>query len=159
VPLDGSRYAERALPVAKQLALDWNASLWLVQVIPELRPPSDPSIPFTGTEDRLAQDVRTAGEYLRAISADLPGEVHILSCTGGVVDALVEIARANAIGPIVLASHGRTALPRVILGSVADSLIQHLHCPIVVIPALVAETAREEDTADKELAAPKPIEV
>ncbi|MBV9280661.1 MAG: universal stress protein, partial [Chloroflexi bacterium] len=134
VPLDGSRYAERALPVARQLTAEWDASLWLVQIIPELRPPSDPAIPLTGTEERLARDVRAAGEYLRSISADLPGEVHLLSCTGGVVDALVEIARASAIGHIVLASQGRTPLQRVILGSVADSLIQRLHCPIVVVP-------------------------
>ena len=39
---------------------------------------------------------------------------------------------------IVMASHGRTGLPRVIVGSVADALVHRLTCPIVIIPSLAA---------------------
>ncbi|HCG00845.1 MAG TPA: hypothetical protein DEV93_09925, partial [Chloroflexi bacterium] len=40
---------------------------------------------------------------------------------------------------VVMTSHGRTGLRRAVLGSVADDLIRHLDCPIIVIPALAAE--------------------
>ena len=45
-----------------------------------------------------------------------------------------------SITDVVMASHGRTASPRAVVGSVAAALIQHLRCRIVVIPPLVAES-------------------
>jgi nucleotide-binding universal stress UspA family protein len=120
-----------------------------VQVVPAL-PPADPYVPFGRLDVDYSDDVRAAEEYLRGIAAHLPGEVHTLACAGGVIDTLVELAGTSSISHIVLASHGRTALPRVILGSVADMLIHRLHCPIVVIPALAAGTVVERAIASKE---------
>jgi len=48
----------------------------------------------------------------------------------------VEIARfAESLeaGLIVIASHGRKGLSRLILGSVADKVVQHSHCPVLVV--------------------------
>jgi hypothetical protein len=41
----------------------------------------------------------------------------------------------RGVGHVVMTSHGRTGLPRVLLGSVADDLIQQPPCPIIVIPS------------------------
>ena len=61
------------------------------------------------------------------------------------VDRLVEMVEGSPITDIVMASHGRTGLPRFVLGSVADALVQRLHCPIIVIPAMAAGRLEDHD--------------
>jgi nucleotide-binding universal stress UspA family protein len=132
VPLDGSTYAEKALGLAQQLALEWHAPLWLAQVIAELSAP-----PHVPTVRHDYSEYFDAGKlYLTQIAGRLSGEVHTYVIIGGVVEGLVSIAQEGSITDIVLASHGRTGLSRVILGSIADGLIHRLHLPIIVIPAL-----------------------
>ena len=134
VPLDGSEYAEKALPLAQQRALEWHAPLWLVRVVRAL---AVYSMPYSHVGAiQCDHDRHMAEAYLEQIAHSLPGAVHTHVSIGGIVDNLVELAKSSSITDIILASHGRTGLSRVILGSVADELIHRLHCPILVIPAL-----------------------
>jgi nucleotide-binding universal stress UspA family protein len=145
VPLDGSAYAEKALPLAEELALEWNAGIWPVQVIPDLLGYDAPYRAGTVPPYDAQEDERAAQAYLDRIASSLPGEVHATILLGRIVDRLVEMVDTATITDIVMASHGRTGLSRVILGSVADALIQHLHCPIIVIPALAAGHLEDHD--------------
>jgi hypothetical protein len=61
--------------------------------------------------------------------------------TGSTADALVEVVKERSITDVVMASHGRTGLAHVMLGSVADGLIHQLRRPIVVVRALVTPVA------------------
>jgi nucleotide-binding universal stress UspA family protein len=133
VPLDGSELAEKALPLAQQLATDGHGSVHLVRVTYEqpqdkLMPP-DPS--------RLGQEVEN---YVNDIAQNWLGEVETHVMVGPVVDSLVRAVGEWDITDVVMASHGRSGLSRVILGSVADALIHRLHCPVIVVPALAAST-------------------
>lgn len=145
VPLDGSAYAEKALPVAHELALEWNAALWLVQVIPEI--PSTVVAGLTAVPAMAVADeesVRQAHGYLEGLARNLRCEVHVQAAYGPIVDTLVRDADRFFITDIVMATHGRTGLSRVILGSVADELIHRLHMPIVMVPALACGRLEDE---------------
>jgi nucleotide-binding universal stress UspA family protein len=83
-------------------------------------------------------DASAASAYLHTIDNRLPGDVQTCVYEGVIVDALTRAVSDLSITDLVLASHGRTGLSRVILGSIADELIHRLHCPIVVVPALSA---------------------
>lgn len=53
---------------------------------------------------------------------------------GAPSDAIVDLAKADpAIGAIVVATHGRTGLRRVLLGSVAERVIRHAPCSVLVV--------------------------
>jgi nucleotide-binding universal stress UspA family protein len=80
---------------------------------------------------------------LASVSSGLEGDVHTVTKIGSVVSRLVDFSLKQRISHVVMASHGRTALSRVILGSVADNLIHELRCGIVVIPALAAGRLEE----------------
>ncbi|HLJ67114.1 MAG TPA: universal stress protein [Chloroflexota bacterium] len=143
VPLDGSDYSEKALPLAAELAREWGhtgpAALYLTQVIPDLDIPDTPYQRFDMLPYDLHGQMVEAQTRLDALAAQLPGEPRTHVVAGDIVDNLMEDVGDWAITDIVLASHGRSGLSRVIVGSVTDALIQRLHCPIIVVPALVAE--------------------
>ena len=83
-------------------------------------------------------DVEAAYAYLSRIAESLGTPAQVTVVTGSTVEAIIEVVNERSITDIMMASHGRTGLSRVILGSVAATLIHRLHCPIVVVPALAA---------------------
>lgn len=151
VPLDGSELAEIALPLASELAHECNAPLVLLRVVPTLPPIVSPvsTVPQPVAASH-EENVHEARSYLAGVAKTLRGPVITRVFTGGVIEQIVRCAGQEQVTDIVLASHGRSGLSRVLLGSVADELIQRLHCPIIVLPALVPQTQREQS----ELAAP-----
>ncbi len=73
------------------------------------------------------------------------GHAEATVLAGPAVDRLVSAVDQWSITDVVVTSHGRTGLSRVILGSVADALIHRLHCPIVIVPALAPEGAEASE--------------
>lgn len=139
VPLDGSSLTEAALPLATRLAMEWHVPLVLVKVVANA--PNVPSMPIgliTPAEYDWGVDAKAASAYLHSVADRLPGDIQTCVYEGVTVEALARAISDLSITDIVLASHGRTGLSRVILGSIADELIHRLHCPIVVVPALAA---------------------
>lgn len=118
VPLDGSSRAEQALPVATALATQWQGSLLLAHV-------GDNAAEGQAYLDRIARTVMVPVKTV--LAQGRPG------------DALVRLAQEQSASYVVMTSHGRTGLSRVIAGDVAAQLIDRLSLPIVVVPALAAQ--------------------
>jgi nucleotide-binding universal stress UspA family protein len=77
--------------------------------------------------------------YLERVAASLPVETHPCVLEGSpIADVLTDFVRSQGITDVVMTTHGRTGLSRVVLGSVADSLVHELTCPIILVPALAA---------------------
>lgn len=144
VPLDGSSYSERALPLARQLASEWNADILLVQIIVPPPVPTTPYITASADWQGLPAERQSAARYLNRLAGDAPN-IQTLVRVGDVGDSLLEVVETRGITDVVMASHGRTGLSRMILGSVADELIHSLHCPVIVIPSMAgAQTAEQQ---------------
>jgi nucleotide-binding universal stress UspA family protein len=131
VPLDGSPLAEQALPLAAALADEWGASLWPVRIVAK----DDPMV------DEPGATLPETESYLRSLAETLRGDIHVEVRSGRVVDSIAAIAAEQRISDIVMTTHGRTGVTRVLIGGVAEELIHRLDLPIVVIPALVALAA------------------
>lgn len=139
VPLDGSRFAEKAIPLAERLSLKWGAAIWLARVVE----PVSTVAAFGYAAVEVPEDpgaVNEAKRYLDDVAARLRQEngleVHTYVAGGSTVDALTSLAREQEISHVVMSTHGRSALSRVLLGSVADDLVHKLNLPIILIPAL-----------------------
>ncbi len=150
VPLDGSPLAETAIPLATELAREWNAPIFLLYVVPQVRA-SDNSYGYMyvtpATHEAEKQEAR---QYLDRIAGQQAVQVHTRAVVGSVVDSLVEAVEDLSITDIVMASHGRTGLSRVIVGSVADALVNRLTRPIIIIPALATKHIKPTLPAEKE---------
>lgn len=141
VPLDGSELAERAVPVAAQIAHASGGSVLLLKVLmlpitPVYGPiyaPIEGSIPID-----LEQERAEAQAYLHQVAASsaLAGiSVQTYTTTGvpaaGILDSIEE-CHADLI---VLTSHGRKGITRWMLGSVAQHVARHASVPVLVLRA------------------------
>jgi nucleotide-binding universal stress UspA family protein len=138
VPLDGSRRAEAALPAALSIASLLGARLALVQAVPPIVIVTDPPMPFPrGFDDELmALRRREAQDYLDGIAEQVTGlgvpasGAAVLG--GSAFDTIQAAAHAPATGMVALATHGRSGLRRLVLGSVADKLVRAGELPVLV---------------------------
>jgi nucleotide-binding universal stress UspA family protein len=129
VPLDGSARAERALTVAAALARQWQGSMLLAQI---------------------ADDSMQGQAYLDRMAGGLTVPVRTMVRQGRPGEALVRLAREQGITHVVMTSHGRTGLSRVIAGDVAAQLIDRLSLPIIVVPVLAAQAKQPEPRTAEE---------
>jgi nucleotide-binding universal stress UspA family protein len=176
VPLDGSELAESALRPAHRIATTLGAELVLVRVV-EPRPAD--SVTLTGdwpvpaettpvwpvpaettaVEERLA----AARDYLEESAARV-GVADLVALRvveqGDPAHQILETARSVAAALIVMATHGRTGLTRLVMGSVASAVVQRAVTPVVLVPpggvALGEAPARAATTAAVERE-PQPI--
>ena len=131
VPLDGSNLAEAALTPAMEMARESGGSLVLLRAaVGHPRPMADPT-------EAQVQAVREAEEYLAEVKARVAtagiANAETSVWYGPPVEAIVEAARYRKADLIVMSSHGRTGVGRLVLGSIAESVQRSTSVPILLI--------------------------
>jgi nucleotide-binding universal stress UspA family protein len=155
VPLDGSRFAEHALPRAFSLAARHEAVLELASVaVPYGGFPPPVGLPadelMESARARAAEYLEDAGNRVRA--AGFEGTiVRTVIPAGNVVRLLSRHVVENHVDLTVMTTHGRGPLGRAWLGSTADGLIRRATVPLL----LVRPSGEASD--DVELEAPPPF--
>ena len=130
IPLDGSEMAEAAIAPALEMA-QAGSSLIL------MRAADARILPGTDAIDAQVQAVREAEDYLAGVKAKLEKagtkgvETHVWY--GPAAPAVVEAARVQKIDLIVMSTHGRSGLGRIIFGSVAESVLRGTRVPIFLV--------------------------
>lgn len=133
---DFSPQARRAGEVAVELATRLNVPLLMVSAfqIPVYPLPEGAVIAGAPTIadilSRLTHDL--AAEKTAALGRGAP-TVDTLAVEGAPASEIVRIAQEQACDLIVIGSHGRGGLSRMILGSVADRVMRTAHCPVMVV--------------------------
>jgi nucleotide-binding universal stress UspA family protein len=145
VPLDGSTLAEEALAPARELASLFGAGLTLLEVI-EPPPPGAYEGAVLGAACQYLdpeQWAQEASAYTEGIVGKLAAEGYSAAskCLVGYAAATIDqqVRETGALA-VVMASHGRTGLPRMVLGSVAQGIVQRTTVPVLVTrPAVMRE--------------------
>jgi nucleotide-binding universal stress UspA family protein len=131
VPLDGSVIAEAALTPAVDLARTSGAKLVL------LRAAEAHTGPLTDPVEAQVHVMREAEEYLAGAQARVKAAgvaaVELSAWYGPPAEAIVEAARHRHADLIVMSSHGRSGLGRLVLGSVAETVLRGTRVPILLI--------------------------
>ena len=149
VPLDGSALSELAIPHAVSVAAALSARVTILRITPTgdhyrqqltavtaemgAIPDFDPGSP----EDLTAEDAANASAYLSDVSNRMAidhahgvvGE-HVVS--DNVAQSVIERA-TNEPSLVVMTTHGRSGVGRMVLGSVTDRVIRHSNVPVLVI--------------------------
>jgi len=139
IPLDGSELAERALKVAQRLGQQSERTLCLLRVVPpETVAISDLPVysAYTVSATRPTFELQAeATAYLREIQKTLPAGINseIALGEGEVASAILAAARDHHADLIVMSSHGYSGVTRWVLGSVAEQVVRHAPCPVLVI--------------------------
>lgn len=154
VPLDGSLQAEAALPLAEQLAQTFGNPVRLVRVVayPIVLDGGMGPVPFT---DEIVQWLLAeAANYLKVQQAVLAShglKVEIESTLGFPVACLEASVQEHHAGLVVMTSHGRGWLGRLVLGSVAKHLLGHLNLPILLGRPVPAAPIRNQHSTPTEV--------
>lgn len=134
--MDGSTYSERALPYARLLAKAFNSHLTLVCVsaVPEAddyRAPAD--IVLNIRQKTEASMYKFLNEIARLLRKDgLKVDVRV---TGSIpAHAILAVAREKNVDMLMLTSQGRGGFNALLLGSVAEYVVQNTKRPVFMIP-------------------------
>jgi nucleotide-binding universal stress UspA family protein len=131
VPLDGSALAESAIGKALELAGPESTLMLLRAAEAHTLPGADPT-------EAQAEIVREAEDYLTAVATRLREQGNRIETSvwyGPAASAIVEAARLRMADLIVMSTHGRSGLGRLILGSVAESVLRGTTTPILLLRA------------------------
>ncbi len=137
VPLDGSAFAEQALPVASELAARSKATLHLVlvhQAATVLAGPGEPVVLDPAIDERLRrEELGYLASMKQLVSKQGPVTIVEALLEGPVAPAVAEYAAAQHADLVVMTTHGRGVFSRFWLGSVADRLVRQLEQPMLLI--------------------------
>jgi nucleotide-binding universal stress UspA family protein len=147
VPLDGSTLAEPALTRAAEIATESGARVIL------LRAAFAHTYPGTDPIEAQVAVIRDAEKYL----ADIAGRMRAMgvknvTCStwyGEPAPAIIEAAEFNHVDLIVMTTHGRSGFGRLVMGSVAESVLRGTTTPILMLRAEGAPVEKPTGTAER----------
>jgi nucleotide-binding universal stress UspA family protein len=158
VPLDGSAFAEHALPTAFSLARRHGARVELVMV-------REPPLPVSRTGSAPVRDPefdrevrRQARRYLDVLLGRIDAGDRARSGTllldGSIVETLASHASATAADLLVMTTHARGGVSRVWLGSVADGVVRRSAIPVLLVRPAEAAGGQPAEVAFRQVLLP-----
>jgi nucleotide-binding universal stress UspA family protein len=144
VPVDFSPASEDALHVARALARDHQARLLLMTVPTPPPPAREVFVPEVELAELVAE-VRGKLTTLAAAVNDLPVELRVIAGEPG--PAIVQAAQEAQADLIVMGTHGRSGLARLLMGSVAEYVLRHAPCPVLTIKPGHSAALKEEPSS------------
>ncbi|HVF29083.1 MAG TPA: universal stress protein [Pyrinomonadaceae bacterium] len=138
LPTDFSECAGHALPAAAALARMWGARLICLHVIESLVPivgwtPIAEPLPVADIseqiEDSAARELPKVAQCEECVGLDVEDVI----TRGEAATEIVRVAKERAVDLIVISSHGRTGIDRMLFGSTAEAVVRYAHCPVLVV--------------------------
>ncbi len=136
VPLDGSLQAEQALPLAQELARGLNLPLVLVRAAEQpfiAGSAIDYAELLMKAQEWAAEEARSYLERKRLELTSAGLRVEIESSLGSPALVIERAVQQHQAGLVVMASHGRGGLGRLLLGSVAKQVLGQLDVPVALV--------------------------
>lgn len=141
-PTDFSHTGDAALNLATSLARDNGATLLIAHV-------EEPPVAYGGGEmyygipDPATEDLKRMLQEIKPTDPAVPFEHHMV--TGDPSAAIARLAEEEGADLIVMGTHGRTGISRMVMGSVAEAVVRRAPCPVLTFkkPHTDTEKARE----------------
>jgi nucleotide-binding universal stress UspA family protein len=140
VPLDGSEISEQALEHVKEIMpVPSTTEITLLRVVDPLATTyaggTDAAIEVAVEIQKKAAAVAAA--YLKRVKGELKDlgiQVKTVLTVGIPADVILDYARQNGVGLIIMSTHGRSGISRWFFGSVAEKIIRHSPVPVLISP-------------------------
>ncbi len=140
VPVDFSEHSAAALKYATALSARLQAALVLVHVwSPPLYLGPEVSLAIQGWSGNSLQGyaIEEATKEMNGFveRANLPAKVETLVEVGHPAETIVRVAKDGSVDLIVMGTHGRTGLGRLLVGSIAQQVVARAPCPVLTVKA------------------------
>ena len=143
-PTDFSEFNEAALEFASRLAAESGAMLYIVHADDMEQVAAvmfDTGYPYPSPWDDEGR--REAHRKLEKVLPTVPGvKYQHFYLRGTATGEIVAFAEEHAVDLIIMASHGRTGLRRLLMGSTAENVMRQAPCPVLIVkqPATFSTT-------------------
>ena len=128
---DFSSGSETAVKYAQALARRHGSRVHAIHVnSPDSYNLLDPDA-FAITFDGPQANSKNIPDVLRGLLTGLPSQTPLRQ--GAVWEVIRDVVKRNEIDLLVLASHGRHGIPRLVLGSVAEDVFRNVSCPVLTV--------------------------
>ena len=137
VSIDLSTHTEKVVTKAEEIAKIISAKLWLLHIV-------EPEPDFVGwgvgpqsVRDSLSKKFHEEHRQIQEIADRLRKEgldASALLVQGSTVDTILEEATKLSVDMIVVGSHGRGAMYKLLVGSVSEGILHGAECPILIVP-------------------------
>lgn len=142
VPVDGSELSVKAAKYAIKVALCEKARVICVHVIPAPEDISEfegkPFYSLQAYYEVLGKSAKPWFDTIKEV-AKLMGLgddkiiTDIIADVSSTADAIINYASTSNVNLMVMGTKGRTGLKRFLIGSVANAVVRHAHCPVLVV--------------------------
>lgn len=135
-PVDLSPSSPRVVPVVKLMARRFDAELHMVFVAREFSHFRGMNVPFptiANLEEALIAGAQAGLEKFRDKHFPDFAKVHLAVLSGDIPESLAAYARENEVDLIIMGTHGRKGIERVLMGSVAERLLKIASMPVLLI--------------------------
>ena len=137
VPIDGSECSLNAAKYAIKVAKDENAELFCIHVIASVPYGYASSPPATDQYFKdIEQKVQSWFDKVRDMAKNegIPElKTETFTDVKSVIGFIIDYATSRDVDLIVIGTRGRTGLKRFLMGSVANGVVQHAHCPVLLV--------------------------
>ncbi|NTV06641.1 MAG: universal stress protein [Chlorobiaceae bacterium] len=143
-PVDFSDASRKSVQYAKEFAAGMGASVFLLNVV-EPRPMAvDITLNYVPLEEDLE---KAAAADLQVILQELIQAGIKAECAvefGNPSDVILEKAEERDVNLVIMGSHGKKGLSRLIMGSVAETVVRKANCPVLIVKSEEKEFIGDE---------------
>lgn len=150
VPIDGSGWADRAIPHAARIAKNNDAELILLHIYHSPLAQYRDSVALAQPQSLIDQEREQIKQHIISLRNDLRNEG--VKVRGHMIDGrdpafqICRYVKAEGADLVVMCTHGRTGIARFLFGGVAQKVMQGLDVPVLLIRPDNPEETAEDDT-------------
>ncbi len=130
---DGSKTSNKALRLATEIAVSFGSTLYVLSVVPELYLTELTDFDRERITEALTEETHKTMEKVRTSLASHSIEHKTLVRQGDPAEVILDTARKMKVNLVVTGSHGRHGASKFLLGSVSSKVLDHAHCPVLVV--------------------------
>lgn len=130
---DGSKYSQKALKKAVELATRLGSTVIVLSVVPELHLAELSPFDQASLREAFEQETLKSLGKIKAAMKKRSIPVRTVVGQGNAAEVIIETARKMRVGLIVIGSHGRRGVERFLLGSVSTNVVKHADRPVMVV--------------------------
>lgn len=130
---DGSKYSQKALKKAVELATRLGSTIIVLSVIPELHLTELSPLDQVRLAEALETETKKILGRTKALVQKSEIPVKTVIRQGHAAEVIIETAKKMRVGMIVIGSHGRHGVERFLLGSVSTNVVEHADRPVLVV--------------------------
>lgn len=134
IAVDGSSFSKKVAAAGSELAVQMKASFAFIYVVNNTFAIAGASEAY-GSPSTVLKEMRKDGQsFLKKVAGKIKSNPEKFLEEGNPATEILNKATEWGADLIVVGTHGRTGLSRIVMGSVANEIVRHSQIPILVVP-------------------------